>query len=1134
MAAEGPAKKRQRVQDGERASALHALLEEFGVERRRNMDKSNSEDSNDLTPNLVSVVKSMPPLWLTCGDADKKARVIGGQDSQPRNIDVLCSCDWCLGCSEAEPSPGGSPTRAFRGRVFNLPQWIEHCTNHRIAEPDTEEQEARCRELLLGALTVSTSEGGAQPSKPETLLTYLYRLRRKERDIAAAAAAAVGGQEPETSRGTAAAISNGGQGSEQAGDRKSPLAGLRVFVFYHEEGGEGDDGPPPGHWYGGKVLRERKKAPTLRRQAGERSGRGSVPDDEAVLAKLKGKRRKRLQQQLLKFSDAGEQGTGRLAPVLHTEATAPALGFARHSPRQPEPLHLGQAAPGVGDTERSAPEPGTSQGQTGTGVGNEQPPAGQPAGDEEGQPGGLQPEQARRKRLKRLKRAYSVEEQQRHRDGTAAPIPAGSQPGYKDQGPPDMFDLTASPQSTGAAGQPASMASTEPPGAQAVAEAQVGKDVRPAKRPRSMPAARASGPGPLPEAAPAAADAADVEQRPANSRPARLAAGSEEPSELNTVELALQLAERSEARRVELLDKRERLREAARGIATRRKKKKPKRHLARGRSAEGPSASNGDGIADGLLCDTGNAHGTGKAEPVLATPPDDGAKGTGVACAAAHNSPQAQADGSADQPAEEEDGAFGTPASQFGVCDDPGSGAEVGRAGAAAGYRAPAGTGSLQGPTQACTGRPDADSEAARAGSPDGPDQPLGVDPTNESAHPQCADAGAGAAVGITGLGLILPRLALPGELGAVDEPLSAEALQEVLDAALAANLMGDPADEGWQGQSGGCADGDGDAGAIAGLNGRHGAGASQLGDSAVAAATAAAGEEEDPRSRVLRTCPLLLLDFGLLPELMPLLQTLPAQDLEAAAVVALLSQPWHKGVVLAGAGAAEAQHALVPAHLQEVWDEVLAAHREWLREVEAAAADDEAEAAGTAVAGGSSMLQIRVLGWMASGWAPGGGRNYIMRYEYEGVRLESTFVVQHDQERELPTALGQQRELDQGTVAAAAAAALRAYGVTLPPAVELAISADAITPSLISSLMSMLLHHQTAAGGAAAAQQALLHQLAAQAGALQRQLASAQGSQREALMQARQNVLAAMAALQQQVRIQIQAHRLQPPRQES
>ncbi|GFR48371.1 hypothetical protein Agub_g10261, partial [Astrephomene gubernaculifera] len=226
---------------------IDVLLERFTAPRKKNNDRARSKPATALRPRLAAVVSSRPALWLTCGDPPKRARLIGGHDALVHNIEVICGCPWCLELDgedadaseddtaaarsqQAGPSnarqPGAGPSRQaapprFRGRVFNLPQWYEHCTGWRVVGLDPDKHPAEFRDLLLSVVYVAGAEG--------------EEARGRSSDGGAGEGAA----------GTSARKSLRRYLRSLA--RSEPRTGQRVHVYYNDQ-------PPDGRWFSGTVL----------------------------------------------------------------------------------------------------------------------------------------------------------------------------------------------------------------------------------------------------------------------------------------------------------------------------------------------------------------------------------------------------------------------------------------------------------------------------------------------------------------------------------------------------------------------------------------------------------------------------------------------------------------------------------------------------------------------------------------------------------------------------------------------------------------------------------------------------------------------------------------------------------------
>ncbi|EFJ44549.1 hypothetical protein VOLCADRAFT_118691 [Volvox carteri f. nagariensis] len=102
-------------------------------------------------------------------------------------------------------------------------------------------------------------------------------------------------------------------------------------------------------------------------------------------------------------------------------------------------------------------------------------------------------------------------------------------------------------------------------------------------------------------------------------------------------------------------------------------------------------------------------------------------------------------------------------------------------------------------------------------------------------------------------------------------------------------------------------------------------------------------------------------------------------------------------------------------------------------------------------------LVTIRVRGWTPSEVFSNGTRNYVMSFEYQGLQLSHAFNVQTAMEGELQNVVGHERELSIDMVAAAAAQALRASGMVLPPPVERALAGRGITMAHLQFLTTLL-----------------------------------------------------------------------------
>ncbi|GIL81610.1 hypothetical protein Vretimale_1223 [Volvox reticuliferus] len=278
------------------------------VPRKRNTDKARSKSAKTICPNLAKFSATLPTIWLVCGQPPKRSRVVGAHDAQAHNIVVCCTCEWCLKLNAAEEAASssrgvrqqrhaGTENSLFQGRLFNLPQWHEHCTDTRITGIDITKKPDNYRRLLFNIVHV-VSEPQADCAGPsnqapcnleanKTLWSYLLCLRKAEERAAAAAAgsqdAHIGpqrqrelhigardhtdlqpGRDHLATSGTAMCHTWIGEGDlagldEACQDAHRPkcwLEGMRLHVFYHEE-------LPAGRWYSGTVLRSSQESPVL-------------------------------------------------------------------------------------------------------------------------------------------------------------------------------------------------------------------------------------------------------------------------------------------------------------------------------------------------------------------------------------------------------------------------------------------------------------------------------------------------------------------------------------------------------------------------------------------------------------------------------------------------------------------------------------------------------------------------------------------------------------------------------------------------------------------------------------------------------------------------------------------------------
>ncbi|KAG2427721.1 hypothetical protein HYH02_014552 [Chlamydomonas schloesseri] len=271
------------------AAPLRERLEQYCTPRKRNTDRAKSRPASELDPKVRELARSLPITYLRCGEPPKLARLLGAHDANAQNVTVDCQCDTCqewnredeLADSEADPdenSPGrgadahsssnsstgigdrtsssvdgaadgdgGPGASSFRGRLYNLPQWLEHCTGLRISGLDPKRQPAQYRDLVLSAVDVVDAAGGedarpgltpssgsvtAATARSMSLRDCLKHLTRTE--LAKAA-------------GRFQARQPGAGSSGAAHDCLGALVGRRLHVFYAEE-------LPRARWFSGAVL----------------------------------------------------------------------------------------------------------------------------------------------------------------------------------------------------------------------------------------------------------------------------------------------------------------------------------------------------------------------------------------------------------------------------------------------------------------------------------------------------------------------------------------------------------------------------------------------------------------------------------------------------------------------------------------------------------------------------------------------------------------------------------------------------------------------------------------------------------------------------------------------------------------